>query len=198
MAIFTNVFNYLQTKKRIRKESNLPLPWITWGLSILLLLIYYLQVIYPSITIMFNLDPASAQAKYQIYRIITASFLHLSWLHVISNVVVLFLIGWRLERLLGHVRYAVIYLVASVFASLFSLTFLPDVTTVGASGGIYGLEVLTIVMFIAFFKNTMVRAFISWWQLLYSLISIIFVIAALRLLHTSPLAGITIANNYCK
>ncbi|MFM7210704.1 MAG: rhomboid family intramembrane serine protease, partial [Actinomycetota bacterium] len=44
------------------------------------------------------------------YRLLTAAFLHGSFLHIAFNMYVLFALGPTLERVLGHVRFLVLYL----------------------------------------------------------------------------------------
>lgn len=74
------------------------------------------------------------------YRLLTAAFLHGSFLHIAFNMYVLFALGPTLERALGHVRFLVLYLVAALGGSVASYTFSdPRTVSVGASGAIFGL-----------------------------------------------------------
>ncbi|MFM8240070.1 MAG: rhomboid family intramembrane serine protease [Actinomycetota bacterium] len=74
------------------------------------------------------------------YRLLTAAFLHGSILHIAFNMYVLFALGPTLERVLGHVRFLVLYLVAALGGSVASYTFSdPRTVSVGASGAIFGL-----------------------------------------------------------
>ena len=74
------------------------------------------------------------------YRLLTAAFLHGSFLHIAFNMYVLFALGPTLERVLGHVRFLVLYLVAALGGSVASYTFSdPRTVSVGASGAIFGL-----------------------------------------------------------
>lgn len=74
------------------------------------------------------------------YRLVTAAFLHGSWLHIAFNMLVLFTVGPTLERVLGHLRFIVLYLFAAVGGAVASYAF-SDLRTVsvGASGAIFGL-----------------------------------------------------------
>ena len=74
------------------------------------------------------------------YRLLTAAFLHGSILHIAFNMYVLFALGPTLERVLGHVRFSVLYVVAALGGSVASYTFSdPRTVSVGASGAIFGL-----------------------------------------------------------
>ncbi len=74
------------------------------------------------------------------WRLLTSAFLHGSFLHIAFNMFVLFALGPALERVLGHVRYLLLYLVAAMGGSVASYVF-SDIRTVsvGASGAIFGL-----------------------------------------------------------
>ena len=74
------------------------------------------------------------------YRLLTAAFLHGSFLHIAFNMYVLFALGPTLERVLGHARFLILYLVAALGGSVASYTFSdPRTVSVGASGAIFGL-----------------------------------------------------------
>ena len=74
------------------------------------------------------------------WSLLTSAFLHGSILHIAFNMYVLFVMGPTLERVLGHARFAVLYLLAALGGAVASFAF-SDVNTVsvGASGAIFGL-----------------------------------------------------------
>jgi membrane associated rhomboid family serine protease len=74
------------------------------------------------------------------WRLITAAFLHGSFLHIAFNMYVLFALGPTLERILGHGRYLTLYVLSALGGGVASYVF-SDVRTVsvGASGAIFGL-----------------------------------------------------------
>ncbi|MDP4675784.1 MAG: rhomboid family intramembrane serine protease [Actinomycetes bacterium] len=76
----------------------------------------------------------------QWWRLVTSAFLHGSILHIAFNMYVLFVLGPPLERILGHARFLLLYLVAALGGSVTSYAF-SDIRTVsvGASGAIFGL-----------------------------------------------------------
>lgn len=71
---------------------------------------------------------------------LTAAFLHGSWLHLIFNMYTLYIFGQVLEPMLGRARYLALYLIAAFGGSVAVLIFSdPTSSVLGASGAIYGL-----------------------------------------------------------
>ncbi len=81
--------------------------------------------------------PAVAQGDW--WRLVTAAFLHASFVHILFNMVILWWFGRPLEELLGRGRFLTVYLVAILAGSAGALVLTPDVATIGASGGIFGI-----------------------------------------------------------
>jgi rhomboid protease GluP len=75
----------------------------------------------------------------QYWRFITPVFLHANALHVGLNMFNLLILGVFLERILGHLRFLLIYLVTGVVGVIASFYFAPQEISVGASGAIFGL-----------------------------------------------------------
>jgi len=69
---------------------------------------------------------------------VTSLFLHGSWLHLLGNMLYLYIFGDNVESIMGHGRFLVFYLVGGVLASLAHLISAPNsiVPLVGASGAI--------------------------------------------------------------
>ncbi|MFJ9313464.1 rhomboid family intramembrane serine protease [Pimelobacter simplex] len=74
------------------------------------------------------------------WQLVTGSFVHVQPWHIGMNMLALWSLGPLVERLLGRVRYVVLYLLASA-ASALSVYWLGSEfsITVGASGAIFGL-----------------------------------------------------------
>lgn len=77
------------------------------------------------------------------YRLITACFIHFGFEHLGSNMFMLALLGDRLEKTVGSLRFAVVYLVTGICGAGASLFFHMSrhetVVSAGASGAIYGI-----------------------------------------------------------
>ncbi len=75
----------------------------------------------------------------QYWRFVTPIFLHANLLHVGLNMLNLVVLGTFLERLVGHLRFMLIYFVTGVVSVIASFYFMPEQISVGASGAIFGL-----------------------------------------------------------
>jgi membrane associated rhomboid family serine protease len=75
----------------------------------------------------------------QWWRLLTAMFLHGGLGHLAANLCFLLLMAPLVERLLGPLRFAVVYLFAGLGAGLLALGWFPGSVQVGASGALYGV-----------------------------------------------------------
>ncbi|MEA2348001.1 MAG: hypothetical protein QOG62_1788 [Thermoleophilaceae bacterium] len=78
-------------------------------------------------------------ANGEFWRLVTSGFLHFDLLHLLLNMVGLWILGSILERGIGSARFALIYFVALLGGSLGALIMNPFALTAGASGAIFGL-----------------------------------------------------------
>lgn len=74
----------------------------------------------------------------EIYRLITAAFVHANVLHIFFNMYALYVLGPQIEKFYGRKRYLLIYLGSALLGSLLSVVLTNNVS-VGASGAIFGL-----------------------------------------------------------
>ena len=81
--------------------------------------------------------PFIANGEY--WRLFTAMFLHIGFMHLLSNAIALIIFGGLMERIFGHYRFTSIYVLAGLSGSLASYTFNPVVIGAGASGAIFGV-----------------------------------------------------------
>lgn len=71
------------------------------------------------------------------WRLFTAMFLHIGFLHFFMNSLALFYLGSAVERIFGSWRFLFIYIIAGLFGSIASFAF-NDQVAAGASGAIFG------------------------------------------------------------
>lgn len=73
--------------------------------------------------------------------ILTALFMHGGWIHLLSNMLFLWIFGDNVEDTLGHVKYLSFYILCGLIASAFHiLTNLnSQIPSIGASGAIAGV-----------------------------------------------------------
>jgi membrane associated rhomboid family serine protease len=73
------------------------------------------------------------------WRLVTSGFLHADPIHLLLNLVILFLLGQNLEPAMGHVKFAFLYGASLLAGSFGALLLSPEAATIGASGAVYGL-----------------------------------------------------------
>jgi membrane associated rhomboid family serine protease len=73
--------------------------------------------------------------------VLTSMFLHGGWMHLIGNMIYLWIFGNNVEDSMGHARFVLLYLLCGVAAALAQAWVQPDATVpmVGASGAISGV-----------------------------------------------------------
>lgn len=87
----------------------------------------------------------------QIYRVFTASFLHANWLHLTANITALICAGTFIEKRLGHMRFLVIFLISSVFASLMFYGYFNNCSNGnGSSVTIYALFAVLLILWLRY------------------------------------------------
>ena len=96
----------------------------------------------------------------QIITLLTSMFLHGGWLHLIGNMVFLWVFGDNVEAVLGHIGYLIFYLGGGLAASAAHIFFNPNsaIPSVGASGAIAAVLGAYIVMF----PRSQIRTLIFW------------------------------------
>jgi membrane associated rhomboid family serine protease len=123
-------------------RSTSTAPVVTWSIIALCVLVFIVQyltggpnagattralVYFPPIT---ELEP---------WRMLTALFLHGSFLHILFNMYSLLIFGPILERSLGRWRFLTLYLLSGLGGSVAVLLIAPTSAVLGASGAIFGL-----------------------------------------------------------
>lgn len=93
-----------------------PDPLISWGASF---------------------GPRTANGEW--WRLITTLFVHASVVTLIVNMLAFVPLGMMLERIVGPLAFAAVYLTAGLFSSLFSLSVFPVEVSVGAAGAVAGV-----------------------------------------------------------
>jgi membrane associated rhomboid family serine protease len=76
--------------------------------------------------------------QHQYWRLISAIFIHIGFIHLFLNNYALWIIGQEIEQIYGSARFVVLYLVTGLIGSLGSYAFSPE-PSAGASGAIFGL-----------------------------------------------------------
>lgn len=92
-----------------------------------------------NVLILYGAKDNSLIVQGQYWRFVTPIFLHENALHVGLNMLNFAILGVMLERLIGHTRFLLIYLLTGIISIIASFYFSPQDISVGASGAIFGL-----------------------------------------------------------
>lgn len=84
-----------------------------------------------------NFRPLTTDGQW--WRLLTSTFLHGGLMHILANMYGLIFVGIFLEPLLGAKKYAFVYLLTGILASVASIWWYDATVSVGASGAIFGL-----------------------------------------------------------
>ncbi len=84
-----------------------------------------------------NFKPLTTNGEW--WRLLTSTFLHGGIMHLAANMYGLLFVGIFLEPRIGKTKFAIIYLISGIFASVASLWWHDATVSVGASGAIFGL-----------------------------------------------------------
>ena len=105
-------------------------------------------------TKLFWLYPPDALGRVWLWQFFTYMFLHSTtdaW-HLIFNMLVLWMFGSEVERVLGRRRFLTLYFTAGIFAGVCGCIFTPGSPMIGASGAIFAIE----IAFALYFPNSTV------------------------------------------
>jgi membrane associated rhomboid family serine protease len=140
-------------------------PFITLGLIALNALVYVYQLTLPSLqsealifsygAIPYNLTHPLAKDLLYVtalpptLTIFSSMFLHGGIIHLVSNMLYLWIFGDNIENALGHLRFVLFYLISGFFAALFHIFADPNATIpmIGASGAIAGILGAYLILF---------------------------------------------------
>ena len=77
------------------------------------------------------------------YRLVTSMFMHFGIEHIVNNMLILVLLGGKLEDIMGHFKFFIIYMLSGILANIASdlaQTMTGDfAVSAGASGAIFGV-----------------------------------------------------------
>lgn len=140
-------------------RDNIPsrsFPLVNWILIISNLVVFLLMLTlgsrYESLVTSLGVVPARFLNRLgmgQILTLFTAMFIHGGWVHILSNMLALYIFGDNVEDRLGSLRYLAFYLVCGAAAGVAHVMFNPSspVPAIGASGAISGVMAAYILLY---------------------------------------------------
>ena len=119
-------------------------PIVTYFLIILNLIVFFLELNggnafiekWAFVPRRFLADPSG-----EFLTLFTSMFMHAGWLHLIGNMLYLWIFGDNVEDRFGHGKFTLFYFLCGIAAIFAQLAFNPDsnIPNVGASGAISGI-----------------------------------------------------------
>ena len=125
------------------KQAALTRPHLTFILLLINLSIFIFIEVNGGVSL-YNLIRFGAIEPYYIinhgeyFRLFTAMFIHVGALHLMHNMLALYIFGTRIERYYNRLNFLIIYTFGGLVGSVFSLIFSRSVAA-GASGAIFAL-----------------------------------------------------------
>lgn len=117
-------------------------PYITGLLIALNVFIFLYQVTLDDFTATnFIYTFALIPERFTWFNVVTSMFLHGHWMHLIGNMLFLWVFGDNIEDILGHSKFLFFYLLCGAGAALLQYAIHPDsrIPMIGASGAIFGV-----------------------------------------------------------
>lgn len=119
-------------------------PYTNWAIIAANVLVFIYTLHNPAIVIRYKLTPRNPQ----VYQFITYAFLHGGWMHIVGNMLFLYIFGNNVNDKMGNVGYLAYYLAGGVFAGILYVL-VPDqvAPVIGASGAIAAVTGAYLVLF---------------------------------------------------
>jgi membrane associated rhomboid family serine protease len=133
-------------------STNRTLPIVTYGLIALNLLFFFVELnggepfirrwsVVPS---RLTANPAEDSIT-----VLTSMFMHAGWMHLLGNMLYLWIFGDNVESTFGRVKFLIFYLLCGVAATVAQVAVTPEsnIPNLGASGAISGVLGAYLVLF---------------------------------------------------
>ncbi|MEN6572481.1 MAG: rhomboid family intramembrane serine protease [Anaerolineaceae bacterium] len=127
-------------------------PFVTYLLIAANFLVFFVELnASDNFIVTFSVVPARLLANPlgQFYTVFSAMFMHAGWLHILGNMLYLWIFGDNIEDRIGHGKFLVFYLLCGIAATFAQVYAAPrsTVPNLGASGAIAGVLGAYLVLF---------------------------------------------------
>jgi membrane associated rhomboid family serine protease len=136
------------------KLRNVPKPFVTWILIVINIGLYIYEFtlnpeLLNELIFKYGAIPADITHGHHLIGIATAMFLHGGWIHLLGNMLFLYVFGDNIEAALGHIGFLLYYLAGGAVAALAHcyVNAAQVVPMIGASGAISACLGSYIVMY---------------------------------------------------
>ncbi len=137
-----------------QNRRGAPVPWVTITLVainavVFLYMLTLSQAQLEAFIYRYGTIPAEIRQGQGLYTLLTSQFVHGGILHILSNMLFLWVFGDNIELALGHWVFLAFYLLAGVLATLSHIVFnlTSTVPSIGASGAIAAILGAYVVLF---------------------------------------------------
>ncbi len=140
---------YFYYRREQRPYWGQPLAGSMIGKLILAnIVVFLLQFVFrPHFSNLFALYPRSVVENLYVWQMVSYMFLHGGLMHLLFNMLMLWLFGSTLEAVWGSRQFLRYYIVCGLGGAVFSMIFSYNHPVVGASGAIFGLYLAYAMMF---------------------------------------------------
>lgn len=162
--LLTNVYDETNQYNEYNRKRKKILPIVTFLLIIINVIIYILleqNGSTKSATYMLGKGASFGKLifdNHEYYRLFTAMFMHFGFAHLLNNMLALWILGSKLETMMGNVQFVILYILSGLIGGIASggYYYFSDklVVSAGASGAIYGvLGAIVVLSFIQRKRN---------------------------------------------
>jgi len=124
----------------IDKFKEYPLTYTLMAISIVMFILGQLSAsLYEYLYLNGVLHGHSVVMRGELYRLFTSIFLHADAMHIVMNMLSLYIVGTMVEKIFTKSAYLGIYVASALFGSFTSIYMHLGSQAVGASGAIFGL-----------------------------------------------------------
>lgn len=176
----------------LKDENPSPIrPLVNYSIIVLNFSVFFLEISDPNMMSVLVSDYGFVPSLLleeplnNMYRMVTSIFLHAGWIHILGNMLYLFIFGDNVEAAFGHLNYALFYVLSGTSANIVhtiasQLLGTPmDIPAVGASGAISGVlgayflfypraRVITLIFtwYLATLRPISAKYFLAFWFVL--------------------------------
>lgn len=129
-------------------------PFVTWGLIAINAIVFVYQLTLSQAQLeqfffSYGVVPALIARGENLFSLLSSMFMHGGWMHILGNMLFLFVFGDNIEAVLGKMGYLIFYLLGGLAASAahILLNWNAEIPSIGASGAVAAIMGAYLVMF---------------------------------------------------
>ena len=127
----------LESDSQLKKDFKPLVTYLILGINVIVFILMGRST-NQNVLITFGAKVNSLIQEGQIWRFLTSVFVHIGLIHLLFNLYALWILGPLTERIFGHYKFLLLYILSGIGGSIFSFMFTPALSA-GASGAIFGL-----------------------------------------------------------